>query len=223
MYSFTSHTWNPVKGKCGYGCHYCYVGKWGTKQSPIHLDEKEWMSNLGSGNSIFICSGCDLLHPDVWDAWICNLINHTRMYPGNQYLLHTKNPKRLYDLADVLSWPRETFTLCVTVESNRWYEQMGSAPTPAERIEYLSRIDVAKMITIEPVMDFDTIEFSKQIRRCRPVQVNIGADSGGNNLPEPCRGKLEALIALLSQHTKVHLKKNLRRLLPEHRLYNGDV
>jgi len=25
MYEFATHLWNPVKGKCGYDCSYCYV------------------------------------------------------------------------------------------------------------------------------------------------------------------------------------------------------
>ena len=39
---------------------------------------------------------------------------------------------------------------------------------------------------------------------------------------EPPRHKLEELIAALSPHTKVCLKKNLRRLLPEHKLYEAS-
>lgn len=46
-------------------------------------------------------------------------------------------------------------------------------------------------------------------------QVNIGADSGKNNLSEPSAEKVRALIDELSKFTKVVQKKNLRRLLIE--------
>jgi hypothetical protein len=53
------------------------------------------------------------------------------------------------------------------------------------------------------------------------VEVNIGADSGNNNLPEPSREKVEKLLELLAPHAKIHLKKNPRRILPESRRYES--
>jgi hypothetical protein len=50
--------------------------------------------------------------------------------------------------------------------------------------------------------------------------VNIGADSGRNGLPEPSSWKIERLIEALGKHTKIHLKKNLRRILPESGFYD---
>lgn len=44
-------------------------------------------------------------------------------------------------------------------------------------------------------------------------QVNIGADSGGNHLPEPSAAKVLALIEELVKFTTVERKKNLARLL----------
>jgi hypothetical protein len=69
------------------------------------------------------------------------------------------------------------------------------------------------MITIEPIMDFDTEEFVKSIMECNVEQVNIGADSGHNHLPEPTPEKIATLIeALRSHNIKVYLKPNLERL-----------
>jgi hypothetical protein len=113
--------------------------------------------------------------------------------------------------------------LCVTVESNIPWPGISKAPQPYERIYWLKRWLGKRMITVEPIMDFDVMTFSEMILSCDTEQVNIGADSGNNHLPEPSREKVEELIELLAPHTKVHLKKNLRRLLPEHRLYNADV
>jgi hypothetical protein len=62
-------------------------------------------------------------------------------------------------------------------------------------------------------MDFDKNEFIDMIIRINPLQVNIGADSGRNDLPEPSMSKIEYLITALEEnHIKVHKKKNLNRL-----------
>jgi DNA repair photolyase len=219
MYPFVDYTYNPMKGFCPYNCSYCYTHRWGS-QKPLHLDEKELRVDLGSGNSIFVCSGCDLFHPDVKEADYARIIAHIRQFQENRYLLHTKNPARVLELAHKgYSWPGGS-TVCVTVETNRWYSDMGNAPDPKKRLIDLSHIGDERMITIEPIMDFDITEFAGALAACWPLkQVNIGADSGRNQLKEPSEEKLRLLIDWLQTHTTVYLKKNLRRLLPEHKFY----
>jgi len=51
------------------------------------------------------------------------------------------------------------------------------------------------------------------IKRCKPVMVSIGADSGNNHLPEPSKEKLLQLIDELQKFTVIHNKSNLKRLL----------
>ena len=65
MYRFIDERWNPVKGRCPFDCSYCYVKRWGNTQKPLHLDVKELRRDLGRDKFIFVCSGCDLFHPDV--------------------------------------------------------------------------------------------------------------------------------------------------------------
>jgi hypothetical protein len=141
------------------------------------------------------------------------IIPCTWRYPKNDYLWHTKNPAR------VVGFPREWFpvnsVLCVTIESNIPWPGISKAPQPAERIEALKKWKGRKMITIEPVIDFDAITFSEMILSCEPEQVNIGVDSGNNHLPEPSPEKIGALIEALRPFTKVYLKKNLKRLYKE--------
>jgi hypothetical protein len=62
-------------------------------------------------------------------------------------------------------------------------------------------------------MDFDLREMVELIKECNPVQVNIGADSGNNNLPEPGKEKLLELIKELKKFTTIAKKTNLERLL----------
>ena len=92
---------------------------------------------------------------------------------------------------------------------------MGESPYPINRanaMKAISLLGLKTYVTIEPIMDFDLDEMVKLIRKCEPVQVNIGSDSKGNNLPEPSKKKIEDLIDLLN-FTKVKLKDNLRRLM----------
>jgi DNA repair photolyase len=211
MYKWITHTLNPVRGECPYQCSYCFVRRWG-KQNPLRLDEKDLRANLGEGNFIFVCSGCDLFHPDVPEEWIISVLSHTGQFPKNKYLLHTKNPERAVSFS---GWYDNSHTLCVTIETNRIYKGISKAPPPLERAQTLEAFDGKKMITIEPVMDFDPVPFAELVRLCNPAQVNIGADSGNNRLPEPGPEKIGWLIEALRPYTKIALKDNLKRLYPE--------
>jgi hypothetical protein len=62
-------------------------------------------------------------------------------------------------------------------------------------------------------MDFDLSRIVAMIKRCNPQQVNIGADTGHNNLPEPPKEKILELISALEEFTTVKQKTNLKRLL----------
>ena len=92
---------------------------------------------------------------------------------------------------------------------------MNSAPPPQERAAamQIACASVQTLITIEPVLDFDLEEMVKLVRQCNPVQVNIGADSGNNQLPEPDAKKVNALIHELNQFTKIDQKRNLGRIM----------
>ena len=208
MYKFVTDNWNPVRGKCPYECTYCYVGRWGNVPKPLFLDQKYLRDNLGTGRYIFICSGCDLFHPDIPVEWINAVRERTLLYPGNTYLWHTKNPYRLVSLIE----PGRPDIACVTIESNREYPLISKAPRPIERAAYLEKWEGKRMITVEPILDFD-VTFVNMILQTNPMQVNIGADTGNNGLPEPPSWKIRALIETLEKHTKVHCKKNLERLL----------
>ena len=76
----------------------------------------------------------------------------------------------------------------------------------------MSRLDFDKMVTIEPIYDFDLDDFLLMLKDTKPKWVNIGADSKGHNLPEPSKEKIEDLIKELKTFTNVKLKPNLKRL-----------
>jgi hypothetical protein len=180
--------------------------RWG-KLNPIHFDEKELKTNLGTGNFIFVGSGCDMFAENIPDEWIFKTLCHCNKF-DNKYLFQTKNP---YNIKRILV---PDSSVCVTLETNRHYpEIMYNCPTPKQRVEQIKLIRHPLFITIEPIIDFDYSEFVEMLKQCEPIQVNIGADSKKSNLPEPPKEKITELINELLKFTNVKTKSNLKRLI----------
>jgi protein gp37 len=208
MYDFVTHTWNAVKGRCRRDCSYCYVKRWG-ELKPLRLDEKEFKNNLGEGNFIFVGSGTDMFADDVPKEWILKVLEYCRGFDKNRYLFQSKNPVRFVEF--LMNLPFDS-VLCVTLESNRDYG-FSNAPKMIERVRAMSLIKSEdKHITVEPILDFDLEEFVDMLRVIEPSQINFGADSGRNGLPEPSKNKLLSLIRECRKFSKVHIKENLKRL-----------
>ncbi|MDY7027970.1 MAG: DUF5131 family protein [Spirochaetota bacterium] len=216
MYTFVTHTWNPIKGRCPHGCEYCYMKRFSLKEQ--RLDEKELKTDLGEGRFIFVGSGTDMWAESVPENWIERTLDYCFMYPDNTYLFQTKNPRRFEGWFPLLQ--KTGYVLGTTIETNRTYPQMkvapdGIVPTPHDRAYALSDMPGRRMVTIEPIMDFDLLDLVYLIEIIDPEWVNIGADSGHNNLPEPPEYKIRNLIKQLREITQVHLKSNLSRIYKE--------
>ena len=180
----------------------------------IRIVEKE-LFNLGSGRTIFVAAQNDLFAEAVPTEYIRRIIEHCEKSPGNTYLFQSKNPIRMFRYI-----PKTLdAVVCTTIESNRWYPKiMNNSPYPIIRamdMGLLHNQGYKTYVTVEPILDFDLEELISLIKKCNPIQVNIGADSGGNNLPEPSREKVDALIAELSKFTTISQKRNLERLTKE--------
>ncbi len=213
MYPFVTHTWNVIKGKCPHDCSYCYMKQF--PQSELHFDEKELKTNLGENNFIFVGSSCDMFADEVPDEWIEKTLEHCNKYPENTYLFQTKNPAMFHKYKN--DFPFGSI-LGITLETNRNELMDNKAPEVFERIEWMNDLELygkRKMITIEPIIDFDVGQVVAWIKSVRPEFVNIGADSKGHNLPEPSQLKIENLVKELEIFTKVNLKDNLERLYPK--------
>jgi DNA repair photolyase len=220
MYEFIDGTSNTVKGICPHGCSYCYIKRIADRyshgvQQPLHLDEKKLKTSLGSGKFIFIGSSCDMFADSVHDDWIIATLCWANMFE-NKYLLQTKNPARFMNFLWLMKPSK--YLLCTTIETNLFFpEIMRGSPPPEIRSNDMAKLpkDYRRMVTIEPIMKFSLKELSYHVLCCQPEQVNIGADTGRNNLPEPSPKEIRELIRVLSQYTKVVLKKNLDRLMKE--------
>jgi protein gp37 len=172
---------------------------------PVRFDRKELKTDLGSGNFIFVGSSCDMFSQAIPDEWINEILDYCKKF-DNQYLLQTKNPARfgMFEFD-------ERFILGTTIESNRWYNEMGKSPAPAYRAIALAAVNEITFVTIEPVLDFDVEQMSEIIKLAEPDWINIGADTGNNGMPEPSQEKIDALIAALSG-TRIEIKKNMKRI-----------
>ena len=211
MYGFVTHTWNPIKGICSHDCSYCYMKVW--KQKQLHLSEKELKDNLGSDNFIFVGSSTDMFAEDVPKEWIFKVLEVCNKFPNNKYLFQTKNPKRFHYF---MKFFPKNLVLGITIETNHVndYEDYSKAPLPLHRLHEFDKIpeEIEKMITIEPIMDFEEATFKLWIKEAKPMWVNIGADSKNHKLPEPSWDKVQMLIKELEKFTEVKIKDNLTRL-----------
>ncbi len=210
MYNFCTHTWNPIRGVCDFGCSYCYMRRFDLPA--LRLDVKSMKEDLGKDNFIFVGSGTDMWCPGVPDVWIREVMRKCRKFPGNEYLFQTKDPKRMTNW--IFGFPRYLGT---TIETNR-KNDISKAPDVESRafgMNELKGLGERTMVTIEPIMDFDLTEMVDLVRLCQPSWVNIGADSKGSGLPEPEPEKIEQLIDELGTFTDVKIKKNLSRLRGE--------
>jgi DNA repair photolyase len=234
MYEFIDETRNPLAGKCMHGCSYCYVEK-SKKRYKSHMKKysgpprisKNGIKQInGKDKKIFVVTMNDLFAENVPDIVISKILERCNKY-NNDYLFQTKNPKRLLNYLQFFGNTNmfnqvtphiiKGSTVVTTLETDKFIPQiMNNSPKPIERAAYFSMINEKmfnKCITIEPIIDFDMSRFIQMIKECRPDQVNLGADSGGNKLPEPSKDKILELISELEKFTKVHQKKNLKRLI----------
>jgi len=213
MYPFVTHTWNPIRG-CAYCCKYCYVKSLRGYDMTPRLVEKEFKTPLGSGNFIFVGSTSDMFGDFIEDAWIQRVLEYCNNF-DNTYLFQSKNPKRFRDFKNL--FPKKTY-LATTIESNVDYN-VSKSPAPLSRALWfrgLSIPGVKKMVSIEPVLDFNPTTLLNVIRGIDPVLVTIGADSKHHKyLREPNPDKVKLLIKDLRTFTKVIVKGNLKRLIGE--------
>lgn len=221
MYEFVNKNPNPLAGECSHKCGYCYV----TKMKARYPKLKEKYSGkpriypsvlskkYKESDFVFVCDCTDLFAKDVPDEIIKEILLSYISSPA-QLFFQTKNPERLVN--DFIHYVPADSIICTTIETNRWYPQMGNTPMPNDRAFAMSRLQVLgfrTQVTIEPIMEFDLVSMYELIQLCKPEQVNIGADSGKNNLPEPDDFDILALIEILQDFTIVKKKKNLARLL----------
>lgn len=146
---WTDWTWNPIKGKCGYNCEYCYmhdIRKRFKLKEELRLDEKELEWNPPKMSKVFVCSSLDIMHRDIPDLWIDRVIGAIEENPDCIYQVLSKNPPRL----DVYEWP-----------SNAWLgATFDGLELTMENVVNLAQLDHSgvKFISFEPLLSYPTFE-----------------------------------------------------------------
>jgi len=214
MYEFVTHTWNPLGGFCEHQCKYCYMRAMSLKkyqgEPRLAIERGE---NLGHGNHIFVGSATDIFAKGVNSEIIKAMLDYCAKYRLNKYLFQSKNPLRFSEFESELS--KLDCYLATTIETNRSYD-ISNAPHVQVRAEAMGQITkFKKMVTIEPVFDFDCNELVKLIRTANPQIVTIGANTSNfRDFPEPTSQKLNNLINILRQFGfEVRPKHNIKRIL----------
>lgn len=212
MYEFVTHTWNAIKGQCVHNCCYCFMKRWGSL-NPLHIDNSELKTDLGSGNFIFVGSSTDDFAEGVPSEWIIKMLDHCDKYE-NRYLFQSKNPARFLEFMDHPVF-RKKAVVCTTIESNRFFpEVMMNSPRIESRVQAMAELaakEIPTYITCEPLLEFDLPELVSMLKACHPQQINVGRNSRREILlPEPSASEVQALVSELSTHTKVVVKKNAK-------------
>lgn len=215
MYHFISKCWNPLKGECLHRCPYCYVPH--TRAAKLYtgaprLDEGALKQNLGTGGFVFVSNMNDLFGEWVMYDWIQAVLARC-WNADNWYLFQTKNPGRFVSRAN--RFPPKT-VLATTLECfNR--DDLLRVPKRVTSFALLKQlVSCVRMVTIEPIMDFNPKGMRDVLEAMSPHVVAIGADSKGHNLPEPSAEKVVDLIRWIEgQGIKIVAKSNLARILKE--------
>jgi len=221
MFVEVKRTWNPVVG-CLHECSYCWariiarrLARMGIKPYADtgfqpSLTHERLKARFREGEFVFVCDMGDLFGEWVPSMWIQSVLDTIRRWPKTTFLLLTKNPGRYlkFELP-------ENAIAGATIESNRDY-QLSKAPPQSTRIKAMSRLKHRKMISIEPILDFDLDEFSEAIRRIMPEFVYIGYDNYNCGLPEPEPEKTMRLVERLQEFTEVRLK-TIKAVVGSHR------
>ena len=209
---FSQNHWNPVRGKCSHDCKYCNTDK-DFNKGIISIIENEIEKDLGENNFIFVCSMTDLFTDDTPIEIIERVISKCNSYPTNKYLFQTKNPERYEEFNNILP---ESSMYGITLESNRIYPGTY-APSPVSRVNTFSNLLIKrKMVSIEPIMDFDIVALLGMVKEIKPRILIIGADNNHSNLIEPSVTKTKMFINEIKRLLPLTLivkRNNLFRLL----------
>ena len=198
MFKSITKTWNVFVG-CEFNCTYCnarkaaltrfkHLDRYKDGFKP-HLVESELSRTFKPGEFVFVAYMGDISFAHQTEAYC--ILDRIRQFPDTRFLLCTKDPGCFHKWG--LNLP-DNVVIATTLETNR--EVIPSkAPIPIRRYAALKDyIHPHKMVSIEPVMDFDLFQLLDCMEILKPEIIEVGADNYHNDLPEPSPEKLESLL-----------------------------
>jgi len=210
-------TWNCFVG-CLFECTYCNARKTALtrlKNSPRyrdgfkpHLVKEELSRKFAPGDFVFVGYMGDICF--ATRSIIIDLLTRICEQPEVNFLFCTKHPMWYFGWS--LSWPDNLY-LGATIETNRDYH-LTRAPAPVDRVFAMRALDhPKKLISIEPVCDFDLDEMLSWMTEINPQIIEVGADNYHNDLPEPPWEKVDKLLRYLKANFPTVIEKvGLERL-----------
>ena len=210
-------TWNPFKGcefDCSYckpsfqaqakrqrkNCEYCY-----TYEPHYHAERMTRIPK--KADIVFACGNSDVHFCErPYMEW---MLEEVAKRPEQTLYFQSKAPE-VFAQCDIPS----NVILVTTLETNRdkGYREAVSkrAPLPTERYAQFAKLEhPRKVVTIEPIMDFDEGPFFDMLCAIKPEYVWIGYNSRPKSvkLPEPSLDKTWSLVSNLgAADIKVKLK-----------------
>lgn len=187
MYDNTT-TWNPFKG-CLFDCTYCRPSfQQQAKRQKRRCQQcyeysphyhKERLSSIPSAEIVFVSGNGDISFCDAeFTRQIIDRIkSHNKHCPYKTYYFQSKRPAYFNQFLD--AFPANVI-LVTTLETNRdtGYEQISRAPLPTERYRQFAGLDYPrKVVTVEPLLDFDADIFARWIVNLKPEYVWLGFNS----------------------------------------------
>ena len=218
-------TWSTFKG-CDLDCIYCKPSfqLQAKRQKNLCMEcynytphyHPERLSKIPSADIVFVCSNSDisLADPEYTHRIIDSIIQHNERCPDKTYYFQSKCPEYFEQFTN--DFPSNVI-LVTTLETNRdeGYEDVSKAPVPSERYRQFLELDYhRKVITSEPVMDFDPEVFISWVVNIDPEYVWLGFNSKPKQvqLPEPSVEKLLEFVEALKE-AGIQIKgKDLRGL-----------
>jgi DNA repair photolyase len=220
MFNIVTATWNPISG-CLYNCTYCWARDLATtklKNSQRYskgfkpsLNEKELNVRFDKGDLIFVSDMGDMFADFIPEVWIKRVLDYIGRFPDTDFLLMTKNPRRYIDLLPLI--PKNAI-LGTTIETNideiLQTDEISNAPLPSERYEAMKGLlwD-RKLVSIEPILDFDLDTLAKWIEDIDPIVVYVGYDNYEHRLREPTLKQTTELLNKLPE-TSLVIRKTIR-------------
>lgn len=230
MYPDTK-TYNPAVG-CRYGCVYCeksfkrqlrrVAAQIGCPDcydyTPHYHPERLKTCKIPSSPIVFVYGTGDIsFYTPGFVIETLNIIDAHRPRMEKTYYFQSKAPSVFNRYLRWLQENSDKVILLTTLETNRdeGYREISNAPFPSIRFHDFYELDYPrKVLTIEPVLDFDLDEFVEMVLELHEQgsleYVWFGFDSKRCGLPEPSMEKAQRFVDILHDHGIEVRGKSLR-------------
>jgi len=220
MYSKSIKQWNPFVG-CGHDCKYCRPSfqaqlkrrrkncekcyQFVPHTHPERLNRS--LPKTRYGQFIFTCSSSDIAFCP--NDYLEEIVARIKQESHKTFLIQSKDPKTF----NRVTFP-DNVVLGITLETNKdgLYEVISKAPKPSQRYrDFIEIQHPVKMVTIEPVIEFDEEVMIAWIQALDPCMVWLGYDSRKIHLPEPALEKVRSLYWELGKKGFTVVLKTIRK------------